>query len=328
MTEDEIKNYEHAYINMLAIGEDTYHKDLTTSLSLTGQNFHTLSEKPTTHMDEVAVTVLYGTMLDGTYKAPDSEPVKRYHEYILDVYGDDLPDTTEGIENRLVELTGEMAPLAHVILDTHNLWAVAGVVPFEQFGEDSDYWWAVVNLHECEYNAKHGSSGDDCSAERDYLENRKWLEPGTDEFIPPPGQDWPPSYLDFIIQLAHAWSYASMDYELLYITSGCGGRCDSGIPVSGTTSQYLSGTWKPPMGHNDGCGHLSGAGVHTQFSVARNVNDAYVTSIIQTEAHNKHADDLDHGFKTRALSDTQIRVSNNDQSSWCYSVDYTGYSLN
>ena len=186
MGEGEIEKFERVYINMLVTGEDTHHKDLTTRLSLTGQNFHTLTEKPGTHMDEVAVTVLHGSILDGTYKAPDSEPVKRYHEYILDLYGDDLPDTIEGVKDRLVELTGEMAPMAHVILDTHNLWAEAGVVPFEQFGDDPHYWWAVVDLHECEYNAKHSGDEDDCSVERDHLENERWLEEDP-EFIPPPG---------------------------------------------------------------------------------------------------------------------------------------------
>ena len=187
MADEEIEKHERVYMNMLVTGKDTPSKARGTSLSLTGQNFHTLAERPGTDLDEVVALLLHGEMLDGTYEAPASEPLRKYHEYTLNLYKDQLPDTTQGVEERIIELTGEMAPLAPAILDTHNQFAESGIVSFEQFGTDPDYWWAVVFLFECEYNAEHNHGDtDDCDSDRDHLENRRWLEPRP-EFILPPG---------------------------------------------------------------------------------------------------------------------------------------------
>lgn len=197
MTVDEIAKFERVYVSMLNTGADTDHKTLTTTLGLTGQNFVTLMENPDTHLDEVAALVLQGKILDGKYVAPTSEPVQKYHTYILDLYADDLPDTIQGVDDRLTELTGEMAPLAYIALDVHEQWAKTGVVSFDLQDEDPHYWWAVLDLYECEYNEEG-----DCSSEQDHLDNQRWLEEDP-VFIEPPGQEWPPIF-NFIIPLAYA----------------------------------------------------------------------------------------------------------------------------
>lgn len=119
-----------------------------------------------------------------------------------------------------------------------------------------------------------------------------------------------------------------MDYELKYITGGCSRTCPAVTPVSGTTSQYLSGIWEPPRGPNEGCGHLTGTGVYAAFKVERNVGTAYAASILQTEAAGISDDDIDHGYLDEVTASTQTYVSPNPSSTWCYEADYTGYALN
>lgn len=321
MTPDEITKFERVFVSTLNTGEDTNHNTLSTTLSLTGQNLVTLMEKPDTHLDEVSALVLHGKTLDGTYVVPTSEPVQKYHEYILDVYADSLPDTIEGVEASIIELTGEMAPLAHIALDVHEQWAETGVVSFDQMDEDPHYWWAVLDLFKCEHNGE-----DDCSTHQDHLDNKRWLEEDP-EFIEPPGQDWPPIF-NFIIPFAYAWSYVSMDYELTYILGGCAGRCPTITAVSSSTNTYLSSSWEPPMGPSEGCGHLVGTGVRTIFSVERNVTTAYSAAVLQTTANGIYDDDTDSGFRDKVSAITQTRVSDNRHSTWCYEASYVGYSLN
>lgn len=119
-----------------------------------------------------------------------------------------------------------------------------------------------------------------------------------------------------------------MDYELMYVTGGCGGRCDVGFPASGTTSQYLSDSWEPPRGSSEGCGHLTGTGVYTHFRVERNVGTAYAASILETEAAGDDENDTDHGYRDEVTAVTTTYVSPNDRSSWCYEADYAGHALN
>lgn len=320
MTPAEIAKFERVFISTLNTGEDTNHKALSTTLSLVGQNFVTLMENPGTHLDEVSALVLQGKKLDGTYVVPTSEPVQKYHSHILEVYADNLPDTVQGVDDRLTELTGEMAPLAHIALDVHEQWAETGVVSFDQMDEDPYYWWAVLDLFKCEHNEE-----DDCSTHRDHLENERWLEEDP-EFIEPPGQEWPPVF-NFIIPLAYAWSYASMDYELTYILGGCDGRCPTVTAISSSTNDYLFSSWEPPMGPNDGCGHLVGTGVRTTFSVERNVDTAYSVAVVQTTANGIYDGDTDSGFRDKVSAITTTKVSDNKHSTWCYEAHYIGYSL-
>ena len=119
-----------------------------------------------------------------------------------------------------------------------------------------------------------------------------------------------------------------MDYELKYTLGGCGTPCDTMIPVSSSTSNYLSSSWDPPMGPNDGCGHLTGTGVHTVFNVERNVDTAYSAAVLQTTAHSIDDNDTDSGFRDKVSAVTTTRVSDNPQATWCYEAQYVGYSLN
>ncbi|MYB46781.1 MAG: hypothetical protein F4W68_06800 [Cenarchaeum sp. SB0661_bin_35] len=315
-TQDEIDKHEQVLVNMLNHGEDTDMRQLTTSLSLTGNNFVTLSEKPNVELDEVTALALQYNILSGSYTTPPEEPVRKYYEHLLKHY--DLPATIAGVEQRLVEIAGEMAPLHHIILKTHTQWAELGAVYPPLFDEDPHYWWAVTFLFECEYNQE-----DDCSSERDYLENKRWTE-DEPEFIPPPGQEWPPIF-NFIIPAAHALSYAPMDYTLYYRSVGCGGICSQGNPVSGATSVYLSNSWAPP--DSSGCGHLTGSSVYTTFKVERRDSSAYSTSSLSVTAHTKMKSDLDHGYVDTAKAVTNIKVSDNSRAYWCYEAGYIGYSL-
>lgn len=180
-TQDEIDKHEQTLVNMLNHGEDTSMRQLTTSLSLVGSNFVTLSEKPDVELDEVAALVLQRSILDGSYVTPTEEPVRKYYEHLLGHYA--LPTNITGIDQRLTEIAGEMAPLSNTILETYTQWAELGAVYPPLFDEDPRYWWAVTYLFECEYNQE-----DDCSSERDHLENKRWTEDAS-EFIPPPGQE-------------------------------------------------------------------------------------------------------------------------------------------
>lgn len=219
MTDREIELHEHAVINSLTSGVDIPSNDWGTSHTLRNHNFHTLMERPGTDFNEVVALMLHGMVLAETYEVPDSEPLRKYQEHVLDTYKDGLPDTVQGIEERIVLLTGEMAPLVPAMFDDRMERAAAGLPTSEQFSEDPEYWWAVIELHQCEYNSANGHpDNDDCAGERDWLESERWLEQqqqSLEDIIPPPGQDWPPSsWLNSVIQAAYAWSYVPMDYEV------------------------------------------------------------------------------------------------------------------
>lgn len=209
MTDEEIERYERGVVTSLASRLDIPSNDWGASHTLRNHNFHTLMEKPDTNFNEVVALMLYGMVLDGTYETPGSEPVRKYQEHVLDAYKDGLPDTVQDIEERIMQLTGEMAPLAPVMFDDHMERAAAGLPTSEQFSEDPEYWWAVIDLHHCEYNAANGHpDNDDCAGEREWLENERWLEQediSLEDVIPPPGQEWPPeSWLNSVIQAAYA----------------------------------------------------------------------------------------------------------------------------
>lgn len=178
MTPEEIANFEWWFVSQLNIGKDTNHKALSAELSLISENFATLAEKPGMNLDEVSAVFLQGKILDGTYVTPTNEAIQQHHTYILGLY--DLPNTTQGVDDRLTELTGEMAPLTHIAVDVYDRWAEAGVVAFDLHDDDSHYWWAIFHLLKCEHN------GDaDCSTHQDHLDNKRWLEEDP-EFIEPP----------------------------------------------------------------------------------------------------------------------------------------------
>ena len=315
-TQDEIDKHEQVLVKMLNHGEDTNMRQLTTSLSLVGSNFVTLSEKPDVELDEVAALILQRSVLDGSYVTPTEEPVRKYYEHLLKHYA--LPTNTTAIDQRLTEIAGDVAPLSPIILETYTQWAELGAVRPSLFDEDPHYWWAVTFLFECKYNQE-----DDCSSELDHLENKRWTEDET-EFIPPPGQDWPPTF-NFIIPVAYAWSYAPMDYSLYYRAIGCGGICSQGTPVSGSTSAYLSDTWEPE--DSSGCGHLTGSSVYTTFKVERQNGAAYSVSSLSVTAFGITGSDLDDGYRNTVKAVVNINVSDNPRAYWCYEANYIGYSL-
>ena len=237
MTEEEIERYERTVINSLTSGVDIPSNDLATSRTLKSHNFHTLMEKPDTQFVEVAALMLHGMVLAGTYETADSEPLRKYQEHLLDAYKDTLPDNVRDVEERIAQMTGEMLPFVPHMFDERMERAAAGVPTSELFSEDPEYWWAVIELHQCEYNAANGHlDNDDCAGERDYLENERWLEKGDltlEDIIPPPGQDWPPeSWLNSVIQAAYAWSYVPMDYEVQYSTEGCDGEACEPVTIA------------------------------------------------------------------------------------------------
>lgn len=334
MTDEEIERYERGVVTSLASRLDIPSNDWGASHTLRNHNFHTLMEKPDTRFDEVVALMLHRTVLDGTYEAADSEPVRKYQEHVLDTYKDVLPGTAQDIEERITQLTGEMAPLAPAMFDDRMERAAAGLPTSEQFGDDPEYWWAVIDLHHCEYNAANGHpDNDDCAGERDYLENERWLEKEDltlEDIIPPPGQEWPPeSWLNSVIQAAYAWSYVPMDYEVKYSLGGCNGEsCPAETIASGRTT-YVSDTWHPPMNPNSGCGHLRGTDVHTRMTVDRTVGTAYSVAILDVTADGDRPTDFDAGYKNRVTALTEHDdISPNPRAEWCYSATYTGYSLN
>ena len=246
MTDEEIERHERGIVTSLASRLDIPSNDWGASHTLKNHNFHTLMEKPDTRFAEVVALMLHGMILGGTYETADSEPVRKYQEYVLDTYKDALPDNIRDVEERIIQLTGEMAPLVPVMFDDYMERAAAGLPASEQFSEDPEYWWAVIDLHQCEYNAANGHpDNDNCMGERDWLENERWLEKedlSFEDIIPPPGQDWPPdSWLNSIIQAAYAWAYVPMNYEVKYSTGGCNGQSCPAETIASGSASYVSG---------------------------------------------------------------------------------------
>ena len=188
------------------------------------------------------------------------------------------------------------------------------------------FWLIVVDLYMCEYNAENGHVDDDCLTERDYLENERWLQPDA-ELMPPPGQNWPPSFLNFILSLVYAWSYVPIDYELMYKTDGCGGLCDVRIAVSGTSSGYLSDSWEPEKGPTEGCGHLSGTACASS-SRCLTTSMARLRPPYPRRSSTASAKATSPAALRKRLPRLETYVSPNDLSTWCSEADYTWYALN
>lgn len=190
-TTEELEIYEEATINSIAAGIDMPYKDQGTKYGLAHNNFRTLMEKPDTDMREVFALMIYRTVLDGTYEKPDNELRLRYYDHLLTTYRDKMPHTIQETDDRIVRLLGEMAPLAQAIFDLRMEGADRGLSSFEQLGEDPDYWWAVMDLHQCEYNLANGyPDNDDCAGERERLENEERRKPEPDNVAT--SMSWPP----------------------------------------------------------------------------------------------------------------------------------------
>ena len=163
--------------NFLDVESNNTLNGLANELTIREINFITLAEKPGMDLDEVAALGIAKQKLSGTYVVPE-EPVRKYHEYILSHY--EIPVTHDAIQSKLAETTGDLVPLADVIVDIRNSWAERGVVPLELDTQDTDYWSAIGHLFDCE------QTEDDCSEEHDYLDNRRWEDPSP-EHVDPPG---------------------------------------------------------------------------------------------------------------------------------------------
>ncbi|MCE2509281.1 MAG: hypothetical protein J4G04_08360 [Nitrosopumilaceae archaeon] len=155
--------------NTLSSGAESRVGQLSDRMSMREINFVTLTENPEIGLDEVAALQIQYNRLVGIHMAPDDEPLRRYEAYILKTY--DVPQTPKEVNDRLVELTGDMAVFTQDIANTRYLWAARGIVPPELDMQDAPYWLAVGDLFDCEYNGE-----DDCDEERGYLENEGWRE--------------------------------------------------------------------------------------------------------------------------------------------------------
>ena len=155
--------------NILSRGAESRVGQLSDRMSMREINFVTLTENPEIDLDEVAALQIQYNRLAGIHETPNEEPLRRYEEYILETY--DVPQTPKEVNDRLVELTGDMVVFTQDIANTRYLWAARGIVPPELDMQDAIYWIAVGDLFDCEYNGE-----DDCGEERDYLESEGWRE--------------------------------------------------------------------------------------------------------------------------------------------------------
>ena len=301
--------------DFLDIDTDSNVAQLSDRLTRQEVNFITLTENPDVVLDEIAALVIAQEKLAGTYVVPEEMPVRKYHEYVLAEYPASTTITT--IQAKLTMLTGDLSPLASAILDIRNTWAQRGVVPLDLDEQDTYWWYAVGSLFDCEY------AGDDCTDEQDYLDNRRW-EDAPVEHIDPPGHVWPPIF-NFVMPYAYAIEYGDIEHtRTIHVYSCSGSICDESW--EGDSSTYYSGSWAPPLGPNDGCGHLFGTGVKTTFEVDPDGNGTTM-AYLHVQAHSAVQYDYDNGIGTQVAVATIKNIANNPTSYWCYSSSFTGYTI-
>lgn len=97
--------------------------------------------------EEITALVAEYERMQGTYSA--SEPVRRYHEWLLRQY--DAPGTREGVMGRIADLAGgeRFLGLAFGHAERFNGLAEAGSVPEGLFRTDAGYWAHVGNAAVC-----------------------------------------------------------------------------------------------------------------------------------------------------------------------------------
>ena len=165
--ESSIEEHESIIRKILDTGADDAAKAQATRLSPRGINFVTLSENPALDLDEVAALQLKLDGPNGALKAPAGEPVRLCRAFLLEHYG--TPHAAGEVTDRLNRITNGMAPLAPVILETYEQWAMRGVVNPVLDQQDTYYRTAVASPALCEYRA-----ADDCADERNHLASNPW----------------------------------------------------------------------------------------------------------------------------------------------------------
>lgn len=165
--ESSIEEHERIIRNILDTGADDTAKAQATRLSPRGINFVTLSENPALDLDEVAALQLKLDGSNGALKAPAGEPVRLCRAFLLEHYG--TPHAAGEVTDRLNRITNGMAPLAPVILETYEQWAMRGVVNPVLYQQDTYYRTAVASPALCEYRA-----AEDCTDERNHLASNPW----------------------------------------------------------------------------------------------------------------------------------------------------------
>ena len=109
--------------------------------------------------------------LQGRYNA--SEPVQRFHKWLVSNY--DIPESEQGVTDRLVEILGDrkFLNLVEEVAQNFNDLADNGLVPYELAVKDPKYWTFTANINMC----KHISG---CDPDM-YLQFRnEWASKATD----------------------------------------------------------------------------------------------------------------------------------------------------
>ncbi|UVS70343.1 hypothetical protein [Nitrososphaera viennensis] len=120
---------------------DAIAKDLTVI-----HNFHTMIHKKD-YGQEVLALIVSKQRITHTYSA--DEPVKRLHDWLISKYA--VPSTVSEIDKRLQDMEyDKYAPLVSQVIGAYDDAAKNGVVPYELYAQDKDYWGNVSFLSFCQ----------------------------------------------------------------------------------------------------------------------------------------------------------------------------------
>ncbi len=108
-------------------------------------NFHTMIVKKD-YGQEILALVVSKQRLNHTYIA--DEPVKRFHDWLISKYA--VPSTASEIDKKLKDMEYEKyAPLTSQVIGAYIDASKNGVVPYELFAQDQNYWGNVSFLSFC-----------------------------------------------------------------------------------------------------------------------------------------------------------------------------------
>lgn len=116
-------------------------KDLTVI-----HNFNTMINKKD-YGQEVLALIVSKQRINHTYSA--DEPAKRLHDWLISKYA--VPSTVSDIDKKLQDLEyDKYAPLVSQVMGAYDDAAKRGIVPYELYAQDKDYWGNVSFLSFCQ----------------------------------------------------------------------------------------------------------------------------------------------------------------------------------
>lgn len=119
-------------------------KDLTVI-----HNFNTIVQNKD-YGQEILALVVSKQRLDHTYTA--NEPVKRFHDWLISKYA--VPPVESEIDQKLKDMEyDKYAQLVNQVIDAYDAAAKNGVVPYDLFAQDKNYWGNVSFQSFCQSDA-------------------------------------------------------------------------------------------------------------------------------------------------------------------------------